>query len=95
MNETATSSDSAKGATVHLGQGVSKTPLFFLFECRRYKKGGEGDAWAGALLIVADDEADAKKVFEDCEKEPCMEIVRMQGVYAVGPNRILYNDYVR
>jgi len=71
-------------------------PLLCVWECRRYNS-NVGDSWAGALLIAAPDESTARKIFisEDVWHEEPKEVVQMEGVYADGPSRIIYDNDMR
>ncbi|MCX5657870.1 MAG: hypothetical protein NTZ48_06590 [Candidatus Omnitrophica bacterium] len=64
-----------------------------VYECRRYQ--GD-DYWLGCLIVAAEDKCGAWTIFynkEDCE-EP-IEIIEIEGLFATGEERVLYNDYSR
>lgn len=66
-----------------------------LWACRRFKK-GDGEEWAGALLVVAPDFDSAKLIFSGWERGNLpLEIEQVDGVTATGEPRIVYDDYTR
>lgn len=67
-----------------------------VWKCKRH---GEED-WRGALVVAATDVAEAIAVFRDKDNEsnepsdPAV-VTRIEGVFADGKPRVLYNDFPR
>ena len=91
MNDMQINSQQTEGAVA-----VRSGDLLCVWECRRYKS-GDNESWAGALLIAASDETTARTIYTASEswREGPQEVVKMEGVFAAMPPRVIYNDDMR
>lgn len=65
-----------------------------VYECRRYKQ-GDCEDFCGSLIIAAENEHSAISIFDKREDDYPEEMIEMEGVFATGEERVLYNDYLR
>jgi len=61
-----------------------------VYECRRFEQ--NGNDWMGALLIAARTEEQANSIFAEIEGEPAKDTLLMDGVYASGDPRVIYDN---
>jgi hypothetical protein len=71
--------------------------LLKIFQCNRYSD--DSDSWMGALLIAAENKTIARNIYEKKEggdfREWTGKIIEMDGIFATGESRVIYNDDMR
>lgn len=73
---------------------ISMRPTLSVYEVRRWHT-HDGESWRGALIIAANNETEAFDLFWQHEHDLASQLVTIDGVFAVGVPRVLYDDELR
>lgn len=73
---------------------ISMQPTLSVYEVRRWDS-HDRESWRGALIIAANNQSEAFELFWQHEDDLASEIVTIDGVFAIGVPRVLYDDELR